>query len=412
MQLAVRAPETVEVRPWRPHVALLVLIPSALIGGLLGAILSLAVARGPTAGYEYHLWRWQADTFASTVFARLGIGPDPVGEDAQRALEQYFTLTSQIRAELDSPSPDLNLLDVLASERITYENDVERVVERYVDDAIKSVGLQRGLPLFSSVLITWPPVAIELTSPPSLLVRSPRDRIERAGDTLLRNDLTLRDIERIEQRTDSDDTVSLVVPIGGIAAYPAIIREDRTYWSLVETAAHEWVHHYLAFYPLGRTWGTGGDSYALNETTAELAGRELANVVHRLHPVQLDPSTDGRAPARAAPTVDFTPEMRQLRLDVDALLAEGLVTEAEALMEEKRLYLAENGILIRKINQAYFAFYGTYADSPQSSDPIGPMVNRVWELTGDVGVFLRVMREVTSVADLEALIAGLETITR
>lgn len=77
-------------------------------------------------------------------------------------------------------------------------------------------------------------------------------------------------------------------------------------------------------------------------------------------------------------------------------------------MEAKRVYLNENGITIRKINQAYFAFYGTYADSPQSSSPIGPKVNRVWELTGEVGAFLEAMREVASMADLDRVLAVLE----
>ncbi len=77
-------------------------------------------------------------------------------------------------------------------------------------------------------------------------------------------------------------------------------------------------------------------------------------------------------------------------------------------MEEKRQYLAANGITIRKINQAYFAFYGTYADSPQSSNPVGPKIEKVWERTKDVGLFLRLMREVTSVEDLDRLLAELE----
>ena len=77
-------------------------------------------------------------------------------------------------------------------------------------------------------------------------------------------------------------------------------------------------------------------------------------------------------------------------------------------MEAKRLYLNNNGITIRKINQAYFAFYGTYADSPQSSSPIGPKVNRGGGLTGEVGAFLEAMRDVTSVADLDRVIAVLE----
>jgi hypothetical protein len=77
-------------------------------------------------------------------------------------------------------------------------------------------------------------------------------------------------------------------------------------------------------------------------------------------------------------------------------------------MEEKRRYLAENGIVIRKINQAYFAFYGTYADSPQSSNPIGPLFETLWERTGDIGEFLRIAREITSREALEAAVAALE----
>ena len=62
---------------------------------------------------------------------------------------------------------------------------------------------------------------------------------------------------------------------------------------------------------------------------------------------------------------------------------------------------------IRKINQAYFAFYGTYADSPQSSNPVGPKIEKVWELTRDVGLFLRIMRDVRDVEGLDEAIADL-----
>ena len=122
-------------------------------------------------------------------------------------------------------------------------------------DAVVEAGLQRPLPLFGGISVLWPPVNIELTSPPTVLVRSPRDEIRRAGDTLLQPDLDLDEIERIEAQTDDEDTVSLVVAIGGLAAYPAIVLEDRSYGSVLRLAAHEWVHHYLAFYPLGEAWG-------------------------------------------------------------------------------------------------------------------------------------------------------------
>ncbi|HEX6032099.1 MAG TPA: hypothetical protein VFY90_11775 [Tepidiformaceae bacterium] len=398
---------SVEYNAWRPSAWAMVLI-GALLGGLLvGVVATTFVLQGPLGKYEYHLWRWEANTLLNNVFARAGIGPEPDNAEGEQAVRQYFRMTSQLRAALNSPQPDTTLVDALANERTAYENDVERLVEGYVDEAVTSAGLQRGLPLFSGATLTWPPVDFELTSPPRLLVRSPRDRIERAGDTLLKNDLSLRDIEKIEDDTTDKDTVSIVVNIGGIAAYPAIVRDDRSYDSLLDTASHEWVHHYLAFYPLGEKWGDGGDSEALNETTANIAGREIANLIRKAHPLQLPPGEDGSAPAGQAPTVDFSAEMRALRQQVDQLLADGKVDEAEKAMEDKRQYLAQHGINIRKINQAYFAFYGTYADTPQSSNPIGPKIERVWELTGNVGAFLNLMREVENAQELDQLLAAL-----
>jgi len=387
----------------------MLLSSAAMLGIVTGVLVSMFWPSGPLGGYEYHIWKWQADTFTSTGFARIGIGPNPDATAGEEAVLKYFALTSRIRAETEAANPDAGLVEVLDNERATYENDVERLVERFITEAIKSNGhLQQRLPLFRGILITWPPVAFELTSPPRLLVRSPRDRIERDGDTLLKTDLSLRDIEAIEADTDSDDTVSLVISIGGLAAYPAIIRDDRTYNAVLETAAHEWVHHYLAFFPLGRQWGKGGDSETLNETTANVAGREIAFLVRQANPIEFPDNLDGRAPSRPVSGIDFNAEMRALRIEVDGLLAEGNVMGAEQRMEAKRLYFNENGIPIRKINQAYFAFYGTYADSPQSSNPVGPKVDRVWELTGDVGVFLMFMREVTNVADLDAILEELE----
>ncbi len=403
---AAGAPGSLEYRPW---LWLQILSCSALLGLTLGIVLVNVIGRGYLSGKEYHLWRWQADTFLDVAFERIGIGPGATPTD-EKSLLEYFRLTSQIRAELDAAFPDVALVDALSNERATYENDTERQMEAWIDEAIVKEGLRRELPLFNGVEFTWPPVAFELTSPPRLLVRSPRDRIERAGDTLLKNDLGLEDVQEIEAKTDDEDTVSIVVSIGGLAAYPAIVRDDRTYESMLETAAHEWVHHYLAFFPLGERFGKGRDGTTLNETTADLAGREIARLVRDSHPVEFPANENGAAPRNEAPKVDFNAEMRKLRLEVDALLEEGKIAEAEETMEMRREYLAENGIIIRKLNQAYFAFYGSYAGSAQSTDPIGPKVDRVFELTGNVGTFLSVMREVESEGELDELIAQLEAL--
>ena len=394
-------------REWAPSPWAVLVVVASTVGVVLGLLISMFWPRGDVGSHEYSLWKWEANTLLDNAFARLGVGPDPGETSGEEALRQYFTLTSQIRAAEDTESPDLSLLDALTNERANYENDVERLVEGYITEAVDGAGLERSLPLFRSKRITWPPVDFELTNPPQLLVRSPRDKIERAGDTLLKNDLSLRDIENLEDKTTNDDTVSIVVAIGGLAAYPAIVRDDRSYDSLLDTASHEWVHHYLAFFPLGEQWGNGGDAETLNETTANIAGREIANLIRKQHPVDLGEGKDGRAPTGPRPTIDFNKEMHDLREQVDALLKDGKVTEAEQLMEEKRQYLNDNGIAIRKLNQAYFAFYGTYADSPQSTNPIGPKIEQVWQKTQDVGVFLKLMREVRDAGDLDRTLAAL-----
>lgn len=385
-------------RPWCPQWLALGLTGAITLGLALGLLIGVLWNRG---GDGYSLWRWEAANLVPALLARDG----PDAETGAGRLAAYFRLTSAIRAERAPPAPDEALIEALAGERALLENDVERIVEGYVADAARAAGLTRPLPLFAGVEALWPPVRIELANPPRLLVRSPRDRIERAGDTLLRPDLEVDEIAAIEARADDADTVSVVVGIGGLAAWPAIIREDRSYDGILRLAAHEWIHHYLAFYPLGLAWGRG-DGVTLNETVANVAERELARIARALHPVALPPDADGRAPPRER-TLDFRTEMHALRLEVDALLADGRVAGAEALMEERRRHLAAHGIVIRKINQAYFAFYGSYADRPESSDPIGPKVARVWEETGELGRFLALVREVRNVADLDALLARL-----
>jgi hypothetical protein len=392
--------------PWEPNIWAMAAAISLLLGVLGGLTITLATI-GPFARDEFRIWQWTTDNTPSTLFQLTGVARNTDIEAGQEAARLYFSLTSQIRAELQALNPDAQLLDTLANERAIYENDVERLVEGYISEAIEDSDIASPMPLFSDWEVVWPPVEIELTSPPQLLVTSPRSEIVRA-DRLLRNDLTVEEIEAIEADTDNDDQVSLVISIGGIAAYPAIIRDQRSYDSLLNVTGHEWAHHHLSFYPLGLEWGSGSIGRTLNESTADIVGRELAHLVRQAHPIQFEPGEDGRRPPGEAPTVEFSPVMRQLRIDVDELLADGNVAEAEALMEETRLFLADNGIHIRKINQAYFAFYGDYGESPASSSPIGPKVDQVWELTKDVGIFLKIMREVTNERSLDAAISALE----
>jgi predicted nucleic acid-binding Zn-ribbon protein len=93
--------------------------------------------------------------------------------------------------------------------------------------------------------------------------------------------------------------------------------------------------------------------------------------------------------------------MREIRLAVDDYLAQGQIEQAEEYMEQKRQYLAENGYHIRKLNQAYFAFYGTYADSPTSISPIGAELRKLREQSDSLKEFLDSVVGMTSRQDLD-----------
>ena len=93
---------------------------------------------------------------------------------------------------------------------------------------------------------------------------------------------------------------------------------------------------------------------------------------------------------------DFTHQMRTTRLTVDRMLDEGQVVEAERYMEEQRRMFVDNGYYIRKLNQAYFAFHGTYAESPSSSSPIGSQMRRYRDNMPDLATFIIRMERISS----------------
>ena len=72
-------------------------------------------------------------------------------------------------------------------------------------------------------------------------------------------------------------------------------------------------------------------------------------------------------------------------------------------MNEQRDYLQTQGYYIRKLNQAYFAFYGTYADTPAYTDPIGTAIQNIRDQSSSLKDFLNTVANVTSVSDLDKL---------
>ncbi len=290
------------------------------------------------------------------------------------------------------------------------ENEVEATIEGRLTAVIKQEGLTRNF----GVELVWPPVDFEFADAPRTLAISPRDQIKLTGTSLLRPDLSLSKVEQIEAETEQKQNVSaLAFPLGGLGAYPTIIDYPDDYASALTLVAHEWTHNYLFFRPLGFNYYKNNDLETMNETVADLVGHELAQAVLARWPALPEPTAQAtqQVPSQPAqPQVDAGAVLRQLRGDVDKLLAAGKIDEAEALMEQKRQELAADGYYIRKINQAYFAFLNLYAGeagSPAAVNPIGPKVDDLRKRSTSLKQFVAIVGGLTSVRQLDAALARL-----
>ena len=279
-------------------------------------------------------------------------------------------------------------LSSLLERREALRDDVEELLESELSAVIAEAGLRRGAGVFQAV---FPPVDFRLDSTPTVLVVSPRDRIRLTETVLLDGDGEVSEWEAIEEGLAADHNLSaLVVPIAGLAAYPSIVSGTRDLRRTLEVVAHEWLHHYWFFHPLGFNYFASAEMTTLNETAADIAGRELGDLAYErltgVRPPSPSAPSQGSAAERA---FDFGDAMRETRRTVDAMLAQGRVDEAEQYMEERRRLFVANGYAIRVLNQAYFAFHGTYAESPASVSPIAGQLHELRERSATLGEFVR-----------------------
>jgi hypothetical protein len=296
----------------------------------------------------------------------------------------------------------------LRGERADLKNTVASILDGRLTRVIKEVGLTRHI----GGDVVWPPVNIEFQEPPAVLVKSPRSEIRKQSESLLQGALPIARVQAIESDAERDGkTSALVVEIGGIAEYPAIIPFDEDYHYILQDIAHEWTHHYLFFTPLGRAYFDSAKLTTLNETVANMVGRELGDMLLAEYPLEQAPSFVtiagfGSEKREAGSGIDFVMEMRDLRRRVESLLAAGKIDEAERAMDEKRQFLAANGYYIRRLNQAYFAFHGSYADSAGSIDPIGPKLDDLRARSASLREFVSVARGFGSEGDLDVALGG------
>jgi hypothetical protein len=143
---------------------------------------------------------------------------------------------------------------------------------------------------------------------------------------------------------------------------------------------------------------------SINETVASMVGRELAQLtLWRRYGIERSERREDLDARREPGVFSFDREMRLIRQTVDEYLAEGRVNRAEEYMKEKQRYLAEQGYYVRKLNQAYFAFHGTYAESPTSVSPAAEQLHAIRRRSPSLKDFVQLVSRVTTPAELARL---------
>ena len=428
----ITSPFTAIIRARMPRVrkrrcALLVVCTLLFVGGVLLSRSDRdghSAAQQHAAGWLFDLIVWEFDNFPDK-WLHLAYSwmpwTDTREADRRAQFERYQELTvelSKVRDELDRASsaepPNSAAMAGLQArlKRLSAESaGLRDGVEEYLESALSEQVAAQDLDAFGGMI--WPPVDFRLDQSPSLLIMSPRDRIERIENYLIKPDIPSEEAEFIEEAIlESQDVSAIIMRTGGLGSYPATVTPRGDSLRLLEVAGHEWIHNYLFFKPLGINFFDSPEMVTLNETVADMAGRELGRMAYAaltgeevevLVPPR-DLESDGQG---AEDEFDFHRFMRETRLRTDELLAEGKIEEAERYMEERRIELQDHRIYVRKINQAYFAFTGSYGESGAS---VSPVASQLWDLrmqAVSVGQFIKIVAGVSSPEEFNNLIENL-----
>ncbi len=370
--------------------------------------------------FDYVTWTLDA-VMGKTTQGALGASRYISSDSAKSTVLEYLQVVERsqfLEWEIESIFSDPQVADpeVEAAEKLKQLQSIQ--IERQELAALAESILQAQISQIVTELEIGslgqplPPLLFHVTELPLSLVVSPREVIRQDANISLLPDLDLDEIIQLEKEVEEGLNVStLVTRIGGVGVYPTMVAQSTSLPWLTETVAHEWIHNYLTLHPLGIRYDTSAELRTMNETTASIAGKEIGIAVLETYypefvpePVELVDPENNPTPEPLPQAFDFNTEMRITRETADALLEEGKVEEAEAYMEERRIVFWNQGYQIRKLNQAYFAFHGAYADVPGGAageDPVGASVRNLRAESQNLAAFLKTMAAMTSFEDLQ-----------
>lgn len=368
--------------------------------------------------YGFDLIAWETDALWQMFLGYVSSGEGSVAGGSPQVVREYLDLSNEIialeerinRATSREGGENLDIhrqeLLSIRKQRAGVEDRAEVALVEQASAVLTEQGFEWDL-LGGTRIV--PPVSIEMESLPTALVVSPRERIELTYQRYLHPGLPLDRREEIEAQVDGLGMSSLVTDIGGLSTYPTMIVESSSLEFTLEVVAHEWIHHYLALRPLGWSYFDSPFMRKTNETVADIAGEEIGQLIHHRYYLPAEEAHRPEVPQAEASdeespaTFDFNAAMRETRRTADALLAEGQVEAAEAYMEERRQEVVRHGYFIRKLNQAYFAFHGSYTDSPTSVDPLGVQLKELRLRSGTLKEFVDLIGQASTQKEVEAI---------
>jgi len=372
-----------------------------------------------TRGQTFNYVEWEVGAILSKLHQELFGYHAYIPEEQRRAFVlDYFDLRGRLFAlegQIENnPTPAAALIPQRDALRQAL-NRRQALAEHIIEGQVSAILQAEGFGLGGQIL---PPVTMHFLTIPDVLIVSPRDEI-RTAMTVTLQPMGFEERVLLESQIAAavPDQAVWITPIGGVGVYPAMVRETDRAVVAFEITAHEWLHHYLVFFPLGYHYYTHPDTRIINETSATLFGNEIGNkVITRFYAddlaagrVYLQDAPDYRALlAAVAPPLEDTvllqdhrlladfllvagrAEAAQLVLDlhgrwggiiappypnrkppdraawishtrvtVDYLLGLGMVEAAEWSMENGRQHSG-----LRVLNQAWFAFNAGYQDNP------------------------------------------------
>jgi hypothetical protein len=402
----------------------------SLLGGstLLISLKPSEAARRYTRSDEFDFVNWTLDAFGVKL-AQASLGAPFYFDERSRhqiVVDYFHWMDSILQDEnrLDLFYTDPSVRDPAAASAAVRDGLAhlyarqrqigplaESILQEQISATLADLGLTSdGQPI--------PPVLFHMTPLPYNLVISPRDKIQEDASISLIPDLSVDQQVVLEDKVENGlDVSALVVPVGGIGTYPTMVERTTALDWLSDTIAHEWTHNWLTLHPLGLNYDTSPELRTMNETTADIVGGEVGEVMLKRYYPELateyafQSQTVSLPRGSAKADFDFRAEMHTTRIHVDDLLAQGKIAEAETYMEQRRQFFWNQGCAqcaIRKLNQAYFAFYGAYAAVPGGAageDPVGPAVRALRARSSSLAVFLDKIAGMSSFEQLQAAVS-------